>query len=295
MSRVMRSTDIRGALRSRQRGFLLNPFRFGGTTPSFNYTAFLSGVTGVAWLADATHYQDTGRTAIAAVGDGVGSLSGTGGAYHAAQGTAGAKPLLQQASGKKYLRFDGVDDYLTADGGSTTWDFFHVTGGVAYLAMAVKIAPSSANPDKLHVLLGSNRLTAAETGFGVFFDDRSAFGYNNSYRVLVGNGNSSSAALDASIADALPPQSDCVLEIIRNGAAVSYYRNGTQLYSGSYGPTTTSSAPRSLVIGAIANLSGFSELNVYGVLLANTNPSAANRTTIQSDMAARCVNPPTIA
>lgn len=30
MSRVMRSTDIRGALRSRQRGFLLNPFRFGG-------------------------------------------------------------------------------------------------------------------------------------------------------------------------------------------------------------------------------------------------------------------------
>jgi len=30
MSRILRSTDLRSALRSRQRGFLLNPYRFGG-------------------------------------------------------------------------------------------------------------------------------------------------------------------------------------------------------------------------------------------------------------------------
>jgi hypothetical protein len=30
MSRIVRSTDVRGALKTRQRGFLLNPFRFGG-------------------------------------------------------------------------------------------------------------------------------------------------------------------------------------------------------------------------------------------------------------------------
>lgn len=56
MSRIVRSTDVRGALRARQRGFLLNPFRFGGgaaTDPHFasvvllcNYDTDLTDVKG---------------------------------------------------------------------------------------------------------------------------------------------------------------------------------------------------------------------------------------------------------
>ena len=36
MSRILRSTDIKSALRSRQRGFLLNPFRFGSAAITYN-------------------------------------------------------------------------------------------------------------------------------------------------------------------------------------------------------------------------------------------------------------------
>lgn len=44
MSRIDRSTDVRAALRSRQRGFLLNPFRFGGGggSPSFPSSGLVS-------------------------------------------------------------------------------------------------------------------------------------------------------------------------------------------------------------------------------------------------------------
>jgi hypothetical protein len=59
VSRIVRSTDIGGALRSRQRGFLLNPFRFaaaggggGGRTlvASDNFDRADSGSLGANWL-----------------------------------------------------------------------------------------------------------------------------------------------------------------------------------------------------------------------------------------------------
>lgn len=59
---IERSTDIRAALRSRQRGFLLNPFRFGGggggggSDPFFSSVQFLShmdGANGSTTLLDA--------------------------------------------------------------------------------------------------------------------------------------------------------------------------------------------------------------------------------------------------
>lgn len=47
MSRLLRSTDTRGALRSRQRGFLLNPYRFagGGGGPTFTPVATADGTS----------------------------------------------------------------------------------------------------------------------------------------------------------------------------------------------------------------------------------------------------------
>jgi hypothetical protein len=42
---ILRSTDVRGALKSRQRGFLLNPYRFGGPPAALDGLTTLTGCT----------------------------------------------------------------------------------------------------------------------------------------------------------------------------------------------------------------------------------------------------------
>lgn len=58
MSRVLKSTDVRVALRARQRGFLLNPFRFGGgSDSSFSSVIALmhgNGTNGSTTLTDSS-------------------------------------------------------------------------------------------------------------------------------------------------------------------------------------------------------------------------------------------------
>jgi hypothetical protein len=57
---MARSTDISCALRRRQRGFLLNPFRFGGAPPAFANVLFLEnnqGTDGSTSFTDATGNQ----------------------------------------------------------------------------------------------------------------------------------------------------------------------------------------------------------------------------------------------
>lgn len=95
---ILRSADIRGALRSRQRGFLLNPARFGGggggpTDPSFANVSLLC------------HFNGTnGSTTITDNGPSPKTLT----AFNGAQIST-----AQSVFGGASAQFDGVNDYIS--------------------------------------------------------------------------------------------------------------------------------------------------------------------------------------
>lgn len=107
---IDRSTDIKGALRSRQRGFLLNPFRFGGTPPGdtdpyFSNVSLLLHMDGANGSTTFTDSSGTPKT-----------VSGTGGAKisttHSKFG--GASLLLNGTSG--YLSTPGNSAFAFGTG-----------------------------------------------------------------------------------------------------------------------------------------------------------------------------------
>ena len=101
---------------------LVRPLTRRVTEPGFGWSPralFANGEQG-AWYDPSdlsTLYQDSaGTTPVTAVGQPVGlMLDKSGRGNHAGQPTATARPTLQQdANGKYYLDFDGVDDFLSA-------------------------------------------------------------------------------------------------------------------------------------------------------------------------------------
>lgn len=61
-------------------------------------------------------WQDSGKTAPAAVGSPVGYIQDkSGNKNHAFQATAGKRPILRSSGGLNWLEFDGVDDYLSTN------------------------------------------------------------------------------------------------------------------------------------------------------------------------------------
>lgn len=106
---------------------------------------FASGEQG-AWYDPSdlsTMYQDAaGTIPVTAVGQPVGKiLDKSGRGNHATQGTTTSRPTLQQdASGKYYLSFDGVDDYLS-------------TGSIDF-----------SSTDKMTVLAGLRKLRDSPSG-----------------------------------------------------------------------------------------------------------------------------------
>lgn len=101
-------------------GPLVRPLTRRVTEPGFGWSPralFANGEQG-AWYDPSdlsTLYQDSaGTTPVTAVGQPVGlMLDKSGRGNHAGQPTATARPTLQaDASGRKYLQFDGVDDSM---------------------------------------------------------------------------------------------------------------------------------------------------------------------------------------
>ncbi len=94
-----------------------------GSTPELYHGKYVAGMFGAGeqgvWYDPSdksTMYQDAaGTIPVTAVGQPVGKiLDKSGRGNHATQGTTTRRPTLQQdASGKYYLSFDGVDDYLS--------------------------------------------------------------------------------------------------------------------------------------------------------------------------------------
>lgn len=76
---------------------------------------YLDGTLGAYFdIAPQFVYQDSAGTTAASVGDPVGYLTDrSGNGNHATQSVAASRPILRQdAAGRYYLEFDGVDDFL---------------------------------------------------------------------------------------------------------------------------------------------------------------------------------------
>lgn len=120
--------------------------------PSLLFSAMEQGV----WYDPSdlsTLFQDSaGATPVTAVGQPVGRiLDKSGRGNHAAQATAAARPVLQQdANGKYYLAFDGVDDSLaTAAINFTATDKMTSIFGALHANTSVAFIYSGGNTDSL--------------------------------------------------------------------------------------------------------------------------------------------------
>jgi len=169
---------------------LVRPLTRRVTEPGFGWSPralFANGEQG-AWYDPSdlsTLYQDSaGTTPVTAVGQPVGlMLDKSGRGNHAGQPTATARPTLQaDASGRKYLQFDGVDDSMISPaflGGASD---HLIAVGMGFLGGGGSwqgVAEWSASPPNVAGLvgLGRNSSTANSTA-RLDTADSPATGYN---------------------------------------------------------------------------------------------------------------------
>lgn len=121
-----------------QHGFLMGS---ASSAAPINPATLFGGTKIGAWIDAtdaATVWSNAAGTTSATVGGVVGKVSDKGtGPYFAAQTDAsGLQPIYRQAAdGKRYLDFDGVDDYLRFEGATATNTLTTISTGVTFLAV----------------------------------------------------------------------------------------------------------------------------------------------------------------
>ncbi len=159
-----------------------------------------------------TMSQDTaGVTPVTATGQPVGRiLDKSGRGVHVIQGTAAARPVLQQdAQGFYYLAFDGVDDFLGSSDASMA-----ITG-----ALSIAIGVYKNNASRFDMFVTDQTTNAIGS-----YEHRSSNAAANIPQNLVYGSGAAEAA--ASSANALiTPAAKQVLAVTRGASVVSFYKN----------------------------------------------------------------------
>jgi hypothetical protein len=236
---MLRGSDVCEALRSRQRGFLLNPFRFGSGalwTPANLPTA------PTIWLNDDSAVTDAGSGACSQWND----ISG--GGHHFVQTTSANRPLIVSSglNSRRTIRFDGSNDMLycyssalslyvsqaamaefivykktATDGGVSKIVTFIPSGGVGAVQSGYTIACSGAGGGEANATRGIARRVRADSvavltqatslgtawqmaAFRVVFADRDGFldinGANDQTNTTFTSSGSASEATSAAAA-----------------------------------------------------------------------------------------------
>lgn len=265
--------------------------RLASARGEFNYAAFMSGKVGDVWLANGTHYSDTGRTVVANVDDTVASITGTAGQFNANQASSGARPTLREDSGLRYLEFDGGD--LAVAGGNTNWNYLHNPGGNGYICCAMRYGGSS-DPNAILAALATYNSSGSATGLFLGFDDRASSSRNNAVRLTVsrGTGSPTADAIELTSANGVAlPQTDLLIEYVKTATAVSIFINASSVGSGTLVSANNGNSQVGLCIGQSNGnfpLTG----RVYGIIVCNAVPGSTDRAAIQADMSSRCLSPP---
>lgn len=288
---IARRTYVKPALRGRQRGFLLNPFRFGGGAGGvFNYADFLNGKGGDAWLADSTHYIDAGRAGPATVGSKIASLSGSAGFYNAAQSSADMQPTLAEDASKKYIRFDGAGGMMA--GTNADWRYLHDSASNAYLCAAMRFG-TVVDPNTGYIIVSTYSGVTTAYGAAFFYEDRLDVSANNALRALISRGINASPAIDLqSPSEQLTPAVDVIVEVVKQSSNIAMYVNGVLISSGALVSASSVNSSSGLWIGCLSGGALGLVGRVYGLLICNSVPSSGQRAAIQADMSARCVSAP---
>lgn len=271
-----------------------NDFEIAVANNPFNYSGYLSGYNGEVWLANSSHFQDTARTTATAVDDPIGSLTGSTGTYHGEQSSASRRPTLRESGGKRYIEFDGSDDGLQMQGGTSAWNYvYNATGPDAYIVAALRMSVGSADPNALMYFLANNIGTRNEDGFTLYYDDRASQSFDDRYRLLVGDG-SDTEVYDDGVNDGWQPQVDVVIEFIRSGSGFTCYLDGVSVFSGTYSTPQNNNADHSLWMcnSPDGTNSGAADAYVYGAMVCDRIPDTAQRAAIHLDMSSRCLVPP---
>jgi hypothetical protein len=221
---------------------------------------FANGEQG-AWYDpgdSASLFEDAAGTVPASLNGPVGRIADKSGrGNHAVQAVAAARPLLREdASGKRYLEFDGVDDRLSAAGMSLAhpWDRVSAIRQVAWMNAARIFGNGS-----------------GATLTGLLYQNQAVMGLSL-FDTAAAAGNTG-AAIGAK----------AVVTERRNGAA-------SQIAVGSAAPTTGhpgSTAANGVTIGADPGGGSAASLAFYGLVLVKPPLGAAALANLRSWLAAR--------
>ena len=228
------------------------------------------------WLkADASTFQTVAGVAAVADADPVGEWKDqSGGANNATQATAGFRPTLRTnvQNGRPVVRADGSDDVLSL---GTNVPALAINGDLTVLAVIRKTTVSV---------------------YGAFLGYQAAAGTNNSYEVRYDNADPAKLELvhaDAAGAETFTSTTNLtnntwyLLEVVRNGTAISFFVNRVAAGTGTATKTPTSTAGS---VGAVFDRGTSSiffpgdlaELLLYGAAL-----SAGDRTKVETYLNSR--------
>jgi hypothetical protein len=218
----------------------------------------------IQWLdADdnATVWQDSARTTPAtANGDVIGALDDkSANAYHELQTTATNKPLgiLNAYKGRRTIRFDGADNYLTKDFGASYAQpnmFFIVCNFIGASGEFVFDTPA-----------GTNRNVLSDSG-GV------SMGFN--------------AGIGRTWAHTLPTGLQ-LIRILANGASGSVFVNGVSKTTGDMGANPLTG----MIFGARFTIASFGQVDLCESIIIDRNPSAGEIAAIEAYLTEKWLGP----
>jgi hypothetical protein len=255
---------------------------------------------GDGWIPEDTHYTDDGFTTVAEVDDPIGGLSGTGGVHDATQTNSSLRPYLRESGGKKYFDLQTINYAWSVPGSGSpigSFKYLHNDTGDAYVIIACSVRDDSSNPNTTSYILSTFGAGSSATGALIRYDDRASLSRDDRVGYVAGRSSSGIYAADQTSAnDKLMSQTDAVIELIKDGAQYEMFVNGESVFSGTLSSPSSSAEQYDLHIGTLAGLAGYSiQGKLYGLFVAGTLPDSGERDTFQSDMAARCLTPPTMS
>jgi hypothetical protein len=109
---------------------------------------------------------------------------------------------------KPALRFDGSDDFLSAQSASD-WVFFHSQDASSFFAARVG---STSNPDALYAMLSTGAISAGSIGTDIFYDDRALSGKSDAFRITISNGGGFAAISE--MANKITPNRQHVFSVV---------------------------------------------------------------------------------
>jgi hypothetical protein len=206
----------------------------------------------------------------------------SGNGTHATQFTAASQPAYNSTglNGRGVVEFDSAEA-LTWASSTATFNYLHnATGGTIFMVL---LNATTSDPNAIRYILTNSGTSTANTGFGVFFDDRSSVSRNNGIVAGVDRGVSGQGTSSGLASNAFPSaNSYAVLSVaFDNSNATAASRvivrvNGTALSMGNTltNAAATGNATSNLILGNFGGsnaVRGVAEMAFYEGVLSATS------------------------